>query len=687
MTPAARRGRAQTRRPVRSTQPRRPTKIRCEARFGKVIVIGDPSTAASRSLFSSSAEKIPCRRYGASVATCTGIATARSSPSRSIRKKLIAATPTTRPSSTPSEISRRPTGFRSNHHSNSASSMCDRPTPRMSSKNPARSSGRYSTTSKFTWRTCRAARVRPGDRVLEGDKVACTAKDELEGASRIGLDVVAAQAEAVAARAVRARDRGEAELVAGLADEAQVDGQVVGLRALHEREGLHRPTERLLEPQLRDDDLARRLVEREVGHRPVADPVALDSHALGLELAEFAPVHRPVPDSLQGKPLLVRERPVLAEEADRDEEDGRVAVLAQDGERVLEVVAVAVVEGDERRARRERLLVHVVVDRRLEVDDPVAELAQLRHLLIEERGRHGDGVAGDVVDLVVHERAERPPALAVERARAGDGLADRAVDPVLQELPGPRHLHQRLSLSTASRSFAAYSSGVDSHGSTLSRARAASRSASSRSLRIRTSASASAPVSPGSTRRPFSPSRTRSGIPPTRVATTGRPRHSAPTTTRPIPSEREGRTSVVAASSVTATSAVSSRFVQLVCSERSTTSRSTTSVRVPDPTIRSRVPSTCGAASRHASASPSTFLYSSSTPTKSACGRSGSGLGGARNGSRSMKAGKTSAGSSPTSRTSSVVYGETARTASACRSVASATWSASGESACRSGDP
>ena len=116
--------------------------MRSDAAFGNVIVIGDPSAVASRSFDSSSSEKIPCRRYGASVATCTGIATSRSAPSRIIRKKLIAATPTTRSPSTPSEISFRPTGFRSNHQSNSASSMCDRPTPCITSKKPARSSGR-----------------------------------------------------------------------------------------------------------------------------------------------------------------------------------------------------------------------------------------------------------------------------------------------------------------------------------------------------------------------------------------------------------------------------------------------------------------------------------------------------------------------------------------------------------------
>ena len=67
-----------------------------------------------------------------------------------------------------------------------------------------------------------------------------------------------------------------------------------------------------------------------------------------------------------------------------------------------------------------------------------------------------------------------------------------------------------------------------------------------RSASTRTSASASACGSPGSTSRPLTPSSTRSGMPPTPAPTTGRPRRSASITTRPSPSERDGRTSSVA---------------------------------------------------------------------------------------------------------------------------------------------
>ena len=50
-------------------------------------------------------------------------------------------------------------------------------------------------------------------------------------------------------------------------------------------------------------------------------------------------------------------------------------------------------------------------------------------------------------------------------------------------------------------------------------------------------------------------------MPPTRLPTTARPRQNASTTTRPRPSEREGRTRVVASSSARATSGVGQRLV------------------------------------------------------------------------------------------------------------------------------
>jgi hypothetical protein len=72
----------------------------------------------------------------------------------------------------------------------------------------------------------------------------------------------------------------------------------------------------------------------------------------------------------------------------------------------------------------------------VEVDDGVAELLQLGHLLVEERDRHRHAVTRHVVDLVVHEDAQTA-AVAVDGADAVRGLADRAIDGVLQELLDP----------------------------------------------------------------------------------------------------------------------------------------------------------------------------------------------------------------------------------------------------------
>ena len=96
-------GRAHSRSRGRSIQPRRLMKIGYEAPFGKVTVSGDPDAAAAASFSRSSVEKTPWPRYRGSVATLTGIARRVSMPSSAVRKKLIAATPTTSPSSTASE--------------------------------------------------------------------------------------------------------------------------------------------------------------------------------------------------------------------------------------------------------------------------------------------------------------------------------------------------------------------------------------------------------------------------------------------------------------------------------------------------------------------------------------------------------------------------------------------------------
>ncbi len=220
-----------------------------------------------------------------------------------------------------------------------------------------------------------------------------------------------------------------------------MDGAVVRLGALHVREGAHRTAEPLLEPELRERDLARGLVHVEVGERPVADAVALDADPAGLELRQLVPVERRVDEPLRGEVLLVGQRPRVVEVADRDEDHRRIAVAAQDGERVLEDVPVAVVERDQHGARRQRPHSGDVVEHGVERDDLVAELAEHRHLLVEEADRHRDRVLGAVVDLVVHEHAQRAVAVAVDGADRRRGLADRPVEAVLQQLLGSVGTH------------------------------------------------------------------------------------------------------------------------------------------------------------------------------------------------------------------------------------------------------
>ena len=101
--------------------------------------------------------------------------------------------------------------------------------------------------------------------------------------------------------------------------------------------------------------------------------------------------------------LVVRQRPGAVEVADGDEQHRRVAVLLQHRHGVLEVVAIAVVEGNKHRALGQRRAVHVVREHVVERDRRIPELAELGELLVEERDGDGDRVLGLVVDLVVHE--------------------------------------------------------------------------------------------------------------------------------------------------------------------------------------------------------------------------------------------------------------------------------------------
>ncbi len=105
----------------------------------------------------------------------------------------------------------------------------------------------------------------------------------------------------------------------------------------------------------------------------------------------------------------------------------------QDRRSVLEIVEIPVVEGDEHRTLGKRPALDVVRKHRVEIDDDIPELLQLRHLLVEERDRHRHPVVRLVVDLVVHEDTQRA-VVAVDDTDAPGRLADRTVDGVLQNL-------------------------------------------------------------------------------------------------------------------------------------------------------------------------------------------------------------------------------------------------------------
>ena len=383
--------------------------------------------------------------------------------------------------------------------------------------------------------------------------------------ARIRLDVVAAEPEAIACRPVRPGDRRERELVARLLHEARVLGPIVRERPLDEGVRLDLAPEALLEPELRDRDLAGRLGGLELGERPVADAVRLDADPARLELGELVPVERLVPHAEQTQRLLVRQRAARR----RGTRSGTkttagIAVPPQDRERVLEVVAIAVVEGDQDRAGRKRRPVQVVVAHRVERHRRVAELAEQRHLLREDGGRHGGRVRPEVVDLVVHEHAKRAIGLAVERADAAHRLADRAVDAVLQQLLRP--------VAHASRECRWLADDLLDEARERARVLLGRREPGlDRDPRRGPEPLCERAVGEhpdecvgersGVARRDEEPGLAvlddvRDAADP--AATTPRPRQNASTTTRPSPSEREGSTSTVASSSARATSGVGS---------------------------------------------------------------------------------------------------------------------------------
>ena len=146
---------------------------------------------------------------------------------------------------------------------------------------------------------------------------------------------------------------------------------VVRLRALHVGVRAHRPARAAPRAAASRRAISRSgLVELELGERPVRDPVRLDADAARLELARARPSRASGCErrARAGAPrAAAASRP--RDVADRDEDHRRVAVRCEHRQRVLEVVAVAVVEGDQHGARRQRRAVDVVVEHRVEVDD------------------------------------------------------------------------------------------------------------------------------------------------------------------------------------------------------------------------------------------------------------------------------------------------------------------------------
>ena len=130
-----------------------------------------------------------------------------------------------------------------------------------------------------------------------------------------------------------------------------MDGLVVRLGALHVRERAHRPAEPLLEPELREHDLAR------------ASSTARS--ASGRWLIPCDSTRMPAASSSASSPqstvALITPRGARrsscgsgrssVEVADRHEDDAGIAVALEHRRGVLEVVAVAVVERDQHRPR------------------------------------------------------------------------------------------------------------------------------------------------------------------------------------------------------------------------------------------------------------------------------------------------------------------------------------------------
>ena len=199
-------------------------------------------------------------------------------------------------------------------------------------------------------------------------------------------------------------------------------------------------------------------------------------------------------------------------------------------------------------------------------------------------------------------------------------------------------------------------------------------------------ASAMPSTSSGSTRMPLTPSSTTSGTPPTRPPTTARPRQNASSTMRGVPSARDGR----AAARRRRARARSPPRLPASTSRDRTLRRALGDVTpVPVADQAQRGFRRRSATSRQAAARFSTFLYGSSTPTKSARGSSGRSAGG-RSDER-LEVGEGDEGGrrlhTGLARQAGRVRRQRAHGVGAAQHAHGATRSVTGDSARRSGEP
>ena len=263
-------------------------------------------------------------------------------------------------------------------------------------------------------------------------------------------------------------------------------------------------------------------------------------------------------------------------------------------------------------------------------------------------GRRAEGpdphVGGRLVAARRGRRARRPPR-SVARARRRCRSSARAPGgrrrgPALRRRVARRHLVARSSVrSTRSRMLPRELLGRRMPVG-VARVRGARRAAPrARGRRARASARAtSASVSAGGIRMPSTPSSTRSRTPPAAggddAASTREGLDDHPPEPLGPRRQHEHRRVVELARRPRPGSA---RSWYSTCPGTSRRSSSTTCRRLPLPMITSRASGSATATRRQARASPSTFLYASSIPTKTATGRSGSGCtGSATNAERSL---------------------------------------------------